>query len=62
MPTIKNLTETKISWIAVANAVSEIAGKPYSPHYIREVATGYRSNKQLTPILQNLGIVKKEVA
>ena len=62
MPTTKNLTETRISWIAVANEVSRIAGKPYSAQYIREVATGYRTNKQLTPILQNLGIVKKEVA
>jgi len=62
MPTIKNLTETRISWIAVAKAVSEIAGKPYSAQYTREVATGYRTNHQLTIVLQNLGIVKKEVA
>jgi hypothetical protein len=62
MPTTKNLTETRISWIAVADEVSRIAGKPYSPHYIREAATGYRSNKQLTPILKDLGLVKKEVA
>ena len=57
-----DFTVTKFSWRKAAEKVSEIAGKPYSPHYIREVATGYRSNKQLTPILQNLGIVKKEVA
>lgn len=57
-----DFTVTKFSWRKVAEKVSEVAGKPYSPHYIREVATGYRSNKQLTPILQNLGIVKKEVA
>ena len=62
MPTIKNLTETRISWIAVANAVSEVAGKPYSANYVREVASGYRTNHQLTIVLQNLGIVKKEVA
>lgn len=62
MPTIKNLTETRISWIAVANAVSEIAGKPYSAQYTREVATGYRTNKQLAPILKDLGLTNKGVA
>lgn len=58
----KNLTVTKFSWRKAAERVSEIAGKPYSAQYVREVATGYRTNKQLTIILKNLGIVKKEVA
>lgn len=57
-----NLTVTKFSWRKAAERVSEIAGKPYSAQYVREVATGYRTNHQLTIILQNLGIVKKEVA
>ena len=58
----KNLTVTKFSWLKAAERVSEIAGKPYSAQYVREVATGYRTNKQLTSILQDLGLVKKEVA
>ena len=58
----KKLTVTKISWLKAAERVSEIAGKPYSAQYVREVATGYRTNKQLTSILQDLGLVKKEVA
>lgn len=53
---------TKIAWGKAAAKVSEIAGKPYSAQYVRDVATGYRTNHQLTIILQNLGIVKKEVA
>ena len=57
-----NLTVTKISWQKVAKRVSEITGKTYSAQYIREVAIGYRTNKQLTLILQDLSLVKKEVA
>jgi len=29
---------------------------------IRDVATGYRTNKQLTPILKDLGLTTKGVA
>ena len=57
-----NLTVTKISWVKAAAKVSEIAGKPYSAQYIREVATGYRTNNQLTPILKDLGLSNKGVA
>ena len=57
-----NLTVTKISWVKVAAKVSEIAGKPYSAQYIREVANGYRTNKQLAPILKDLGLTNKGVA
>ena len=42
-----NLTVTKFSWRKAAERVSEIAGKPYSAQYIREVATGYRTNQKL---------------
>ncbi len=58
----KNLTVTKISWRMAAERVSKITGKTYSAQYIREVAIGYRTNKQLQPILQDLGLAKKEVA
>ena len=58
----KNLTVTKFSWRKAAERVSEIAGKPYSAQYVREVATGYRTNKTLTPVLRDLGLVKTEVA
>lgn len=57
-----NLTVTKISWQKVAERVSKLTGKTYSAQYIREVAIGYRTNKQLQPILQDLGLAKKEVA
>ncbi|MBQ3778416.1 MAG: hypothetical protein II835_10145 [Fibrobacter sp.] len=57
-----DFTVTKFSWRKAAEKVSEVAGKPYSANYVREVASGYRTNHQLTIILQNLGIVKKEVA
>ena len=57
-----NLTVTKFSWRKAAERVSEIAGKPYSAQYIREVATGYRTNKQLAPILKDLGLTTKGVA
>lgn len=57
-----DFTVTKFSWRKAAEKVSEVAGKPYSANYVREVASGYRTNHQLTIILQKLGIVKKEVA
>ena len=57
-----DFTVTKFSWRKAAEKVSELAGKPYSANYVREVASGYRTNHQLTIVLQNLGIVKKEVA
>lgn len=57
-----NLTVTKISWVKASAKVSEIAGKPYSAQYIREVANGYRTNKQLAPILKDLGLTTKGVA
>lgn len=57
-----DFTVTKFSWRKAAEKVSELAGKPYSANYVREVASGYRTNHQLTIILKNLGIVKKEVA
>ena len=56
-----DFTVTKFSWRKVAEKVSEVAGKPYSANYVREVASGYRTNHQLTIVLQNLGIIKKEV-
>lgn len=62
MPTSNNLTVTKISWIKVASKVSEIVGKTYSAQYIRDVATGYRTNRQIKNILKDLGLDKKEVA
>ena len=58
----KKLTVTKISWQKVAERVSKLTGKTYSAQYIREVAIGYRTNKQLQPILQDLGLAKNEVA
>ncbi len=56
------MTVTKISWRKAAEKVSKIAGKAYSPQYIREVATGYRTNHQLVPVLKDLGIYTAEVA
>lgn len=55
-----NLTVTKFSWAAAAREVSKRAGKAYSAQYIREVATGYRTNNQLRPILEELKLIKKE--
>ena len=55
-------TITKISWGLAADEVSKRAGKRYSAQYIREVATGYRTNHQLTPVLKDLGIYTAEVA
>ncbi|PWJ70132.1 MULTISPECIES: hypothetical protein [unclassified Fibrobacter] len=55
-----NLTVTKISWTAAAQEVSKRAGKAYSAQYIREVATGWRKNLQLEPILKELNLIKKE--
>lgn len=54
MPTSNNLTVTKISWIKVASKVSEIVGKTYSAQYIRDVATGYRTNKTLKLVLDDI--------
>lgn len=53
---------TKFSWTAVAAEVSRVAGKAYSAQYVREVAIGYRSNKQLTLILKDLGIIDQKAA
>lgn len=55
-------TTTKFSWIAVAREVSKLAGKAYSAQYVREVAIGYRANKQLTVILKDLGIYNQKAA
>lgn len=55
-----NLTVTKFSWAAAAQEVSKRAGKAYSAQYIREVATGWRKNLQLEPILKELNLIKKE--
>lgn len=49
-------TVTKFSWKAAAREVSKVAGKAYSTQYVREVADGTRTNKQLTPILEKLGL------
>ena len=57
-----DFTVTKFSWRKAAKKVSEVAGKPYSANYVREVATGYRTNKQLAPILKDLGLINKGVA
>lgn len=54
MPTTENLTVMKFSWRRVAEEVSKILGKAYSAQYVREVATGYRTNKALKPVLENL--------
>ena len=53
---------TKFSWIAVAAEVSKLAGRTYSAQYIREVATGWRSNKKLKPILEKLGVLNLKAA
>lgn len=53
---------TKFSWIAVAAEVSRVTGKAYSAQYVREVAIGYRSNKQLTVVLKDLGIIDAKAA
>ncbi|MFA6688851.1 MAG: hypothetical protein WCS18_05165 [Sphaerochaetaceae bacterium] len=50
------------SWRLVALEVSRVAGKPYDAQYIREVATGYRVNHQIAPILKDLGVMQTEVA
>lgn len=52
----------KFSWTAAAREVSRIAGKAYSAQYIREVAKGFRTNKQLFPILKELGLTDSKAA
>jgi len=53
---------TKFSWIAVAAEVSKVTGKTYSAQYIREVATGWRINKTLQPVLEKLGVLPLKAA
>lgn len=53
---------TKLSWMAVAGEVYRVTGKAYSAQYVREVAIGYRSNKQLTIVLKDLGIIDAKAA
>jgi len=57
-----SVTTTNISWKLVAQKVNKTVGRAYSAQYIREVATGYRNNKQLTPVLKDLGVYTAEVA
>jgi len=57
-----SIPTTNISWKLVAQKVNKTVGRAYSAQYIREVATGYRSNKQLTPVLKDLGVYTAEVA
>lgn len=57
-----SVTTTNISWKLVAQRVNKAVGRAYSAQYIREVATGYRNNKQLTPVLKDLGVYTADVA
>jgi len=57
-----SVTTTKISWKLVTQRVNKAVGKSYSAQYIREVATGYRSNRQLQMVLKDLGVYVAEVA
>lgn len=52
----------KINWKAIAHEVSKMAGKPYEPGYIRDVAKGDRINKQVKPILEKLGVLNLKAA
>lgn len=52
----------KINWKAIAREVSKMAGKPYEPGYIRDVANGYRINHQVKPILEKLGVSNLKAA
>jgi len=45
-----------ISWKLVAEEVNSRVSKPYTTHYIREVAVGYRTNKKLYSLLSLLGV------
>jgi len=55
-------TIERFSWREVAKEVSRLAGKTYSPSYIREVATGYRANNQLKDLLNDLGVLQIKAA
>jgi len=53
---------TRISWVAVARAVSEKLGRKYSANYCREVAIGFRSSSVIEPVLKELGAMQEEQA
>jgi len=53
----------KVDWRRVAEVVSRRRPRPYKPSYVREVATGCRSNKWLYDLLEDLevlGMVEKQ--
>jgi hypothetical protein len=53
------LTDPKLSWTLVADQVSRKLGRKYSGSYCREVATGFRNSSVISPVLQDLGVMKR---
>jgi len=58
---LKEITATRISWVAVARIASQKLGRKYSANYCREVATGFRSSAPLEPILRKLGVMGDQI-
>jgi len=48
-------------WVSVARIANQRTGRHYSGVYCREVATGYRTNSKLEPILRELGVMQGQI-
>ncbi|MCL2282917.1 MAG: hypothetical protein FWC26_06330 [Fibromonadales bacterium] len=55
---LRTCTVKKICWRSVAELASEGRPKPYKPRYVREVAKGFRENKQLLERLWKMRIIE----
>lgn len=49
----------RTDWKIVAQEVNRRLGKSHPGQYVREVASGWRKNKSIEPILQELGLMER---
>lgn len=49
------------NWTTVARIVSERLKKPYSATYIQNIASGVRTQRQIEPILRELGVMQDQI-
>jgi len=57
---IPELFVVRPNWTTVARIVSERLGKSYSATYIQNIAAGVRTQRQIEPILRELGVMNNQ--
>lgn len=54
---IPELFVVRPNWTTVARIVSDRLGKRYDANYIQNIASGVRTQRQIEPILRELGVM-----